>query len=141
VHPLLVSVTKASRTKRADKNDTNNCHSAPSKRVIYHFLPVITRPTRVTTDSATFIDNLITNRPLKVIHSPILIKDLSDHLPLLMWIDSSPITHFATLSQSTRRIDLNSMDTFKNLINLIDWPPIHSLCDQNDPSAAYEACI
>jgi len=69
-----------------------------------------------------------------------------------MWIDSSPTTHFATLSQSTRRIDLNSMDTFKILINLIDWSLIHSLCDQNfwsqsecirpvDPSAAYEVMI
>src|SRR6218665_791069 len=92
----------------------------------------------VTTDTATLIDNLITNRPLKVIHSSILIEDLSDHLPLLMWIDSSPTTHFATLSQSTHNIDLNSKDTFKNLINIIDWSPIHSLCDQSDPSAAYE---
>src|SRR6218665_2269861 len=121
------------------KNETHR----PSANFIditssYHFLPVITRPTRVTTNTATLIDNLITNRPLKVIHSSILIEDLSDHLPLIMWIDSSPTTHFATLSQSTSRIDLNSMDTFKNLINLIDWSPIHSLCDQNDPSAAYE---
>src|SRR6218665_2205498 len=46
----------------------------------HHFLPIITRPTRITSSSATLIDNLFTNNIKKISHQVILIDDISDHL-------------------------------------------------------------
>jgi hypothetical protein len=47
------------------------------------FLPLITKPTRITPDSATLIDNIFTNSPTPSEHKPgLLYTDISDHLPI-----------------------------------------------------------
>jgi exonuclease III len=56
----------------------------------YHFLPVITQPTRITLNTATLIDNFFTNRTSKIIDSAIIVEDISDHLPIMTWIDITP---------------------------------------------------
>ena len=45
-------------------------------------VPLITKPTRFTSDSSTLIDNIFTNMPNNVMLSGILITDISDHLPV-----------------------------------------------------------
>ena len=46
--------------------------------------PCITRPTRITHQSATIIDNIIVNKELyNINYSNIIISDLSDHMPSL----------------------------------------------------------
>ena len=48
----------------------------------YHMVPTITRPTRITDNSATLIDNLFVSQKLQDKYkSSILINDFSDHLP------------------------------------------------------------
>ena len=48
----------------------------------YHMVPKITRPTRITHNSATLIDNLFVSQKLQDKYkSSILINDFSDHLP------------------------------------------------------------
>ena len=49
------------------------------------FLPLITRPTRVTATSATLIDNIFTNYLEDISHSiqGLFITDVSDHFPIL----------------------------------------------------------
>ena len=48
------------------------------------YVPLFTRPTRVTADSATLIDNIFTNNINDFSHSTqgILVKDISDHYPV-----------------------------------------------------------
>ena len=44
-------------------------------------IPVITKPTRITQESATLIDNIFTSNPINFT-SGIIISDISDHLPV-----------------------------------------------------------
>ena len=48
------------------------------------FLPLITRPTRVTATSATLIDNIFTNNLIEISHflQGLFITDVSDHFPI-----------------------------------------------------------
>ena len=50
----------------------------------YSFLPLITRPTRITASSATLIDNIFTNHIENLDHSTqgLLVTDVSDHYPI-----------------------------------------------------------
>ena len=48
--------------------------------------PTITRPTHICQNTATLIDNIFVNRNLhKYFESAIILEDISDHLPLLVF--------------------------------------------------------
>ena len=49
-------------------------------------VPLVTKPTRFTSDSSTLIDNIFTNKPNNVMLSGILITDISDHLPVFLYL-------------------------------------------------------
>lgn len=49
--------------------------------------PMITRPSRLTSDCATLIDNIFTNVMEDNTVSGLLIKDISDHLPVFVVYD------------------------------------------------------
>ena len=46
------------------------------------FFPLITRPTRITSNTATLIDNIFTNHLNNYSFSGLLFTDISDHLPI-----------------------------------------------------------
>ena len=46
------------------------------------FLPLITRPTRITSNTATLIDNIFTNNLVSDAFNGLLFTDISDHLPI-----------------------------------------------------------
>ena len=46
-------------------------------------IPIITKPSRITNQTATLIDNIFINQPNEFV-SGILISDISDHLPLFI---------------------------------------------------------
>ena len=48
----------------------------------YGLHPLITRPTRITKQSATLIDNIFTTELERYTVSGLIINDLSDHLPV-----------------------------------------------------------
>ena len=47
-----------------------------------NFLPLITKPTRLTDHSSTLIDRIYTNAPIENTTSGIALGDISDHLPV-----------------------------------------------------------
>lgn len=47
-----------------------------------NFLPLITKPTRLTDHSSTLIDHIYTNAPIQNTTSGIALADISDHLPV-----------------------------------------------------------
>ena len=50
-----------------------------------NLLPVITKPTRVSTTSATLIDNIFVSKRLQhCINSGVIITDISDHFPCIL---------------------------------------------------------
>ena len=50
------------------------------------FMPLITKPTRITDHTATLIDHIYTNVPEKVINAGIFTADITDHLPVFCTI-------------------------------------------------------
>ena len=58
-----------------------------STRFIAGLHPLITRPTRITKQSATLIDNIFTTELLRYTVSGLIINDLSNHLPVFQICD------------------------------------------------------
>ena len=50
---------------------------------LFSMLPSIYKPTRITTTTATCIDNILTNNE-NIIKSTILVNDTSDHMPTIL---------------------------------------------------------
>ena len=54
------------------------------------FFPLITRPTRITSNTATLIDNIFTNNLNNLSVSGLMFCDISDHLPIFtMLVDQN----------------------------------------------------
>ena len=89
-----------------------------------NFLPLITKPTRLTHHSATLIDHIYTNAPNIGIISKIITADISDHLPIFCMTD-------AQIHRNNQNIyyrDYSSFNTeaYLNDINSLDWNNIMS---------------
>ena len=88
------------------------------------FMPVITKPTRVTDHTSSLIDHIYTNAHEKVISSGICLADISDHLPVFCTIANTLPTldgpryfrDFTHFTQDAFLQDLSNID-FKTLIN------------------------
>jgi len=105
----------------------------------HHFLPIITRPTRITSSSATLIDNLFTNNIKKISNPVILIDDISDHLPIFALIETIlPLTD-NSLFHSERQINVSTKEYFKEILASTDWSDITDLCAEFGPELAYAA--
>jgi endonuclease/exonuclease/phosphatase family metal-dependent hydrolase len=58
---------------------------------VHHFFPLILQPTRITSTTATLIDNTFTNSLDCIIDSAIVTSEISDHLPIKTWIQTKPL--------------------------------------------------
>lgn len=96
-----------------------------------NFLPIITKPTRITDHTATLIDHIYTNVVHKIARSGILLTDLSDHLPIFCISDTiidkeKTNCHYRDYSQFNE-------DVFLDEINSINWSNIlNGNCDLNE---------
>lgn len=95
--------------------------------------PVIDKPTRVTNESATLIDNIFHNRLNALIKSGIILADISDHYPVFMYT-----THLAKQCHEQlikyRPFSETNRNAFKETISNINWDSIY---DQIDAQEAY----
>ena len=73
------------------------------------FMPIITKPTRITDHTATLIDHIYTNTPEKLIKSGICLADIFDHLPVFCTM----ATHF---------LQIMNRDFFQTLSILMKRP-------------------
>ncbi|XP_065683652.1 uncharacterized protein LOC136096398 [Hydra vulgaris] len=89
---------------------------------------LINKPTRVTTNSATLIDNIITsdifNNDLKV---GILRTDISDHFPIFLKLDNTNSEKTLTAQRVIRKRIYNeaNLNLFKNQLSLLHWNNIN----------------
>jgi exonuclease III len=108
----------------------------------HHFLPLILQPTRITNTTATLIDNIFTNSSRCVIDSAIIISDISDHLPIVTWLDfalDNPPTLKASKPKLVRHISKDSITCLKNSLTTVDWTPVYDLCAENKTTLSYTA--
>ena len=100
----------------------------------YGFLQIITKPTRVSDNSATLIDHILTNSLCEQFDSYILCHHISDHFPII---------HNLNLKKSkvkqhklkTRNFSLNNVNRFKGALSNYNWS--HVIDKTNCPQAAY----
>ena len=130
----------------------HHCHSITGEFLdaLYSnmFFPLITRPTRITSHSATLIDNIFVNQFFDSSRSGLLFTDISDHLPIFfIHFDSS----FSAPTETALVRDINQVNTAKFLSQLvtIDWSQFVTLDDTNNAynsflkqySKIYDSCF
>ena len=91
------------------------------------FLCTITKPTRITHQSATLIDNIFINKELSSEYkSWILQDDLSDHLPCLISLAGIDHDRKQPIKVWKQKMDQKSINKRKSDLTNIDWPQILS---------------
>ena len=98
------------------------------------FYPLITKPTRITQNSATLIDNILTNSFDRDNVNGVLFSDLSDHLPVFTieignrYKEMRPIT----LSRDTRK---ENIDRLIDKLGKTNWEELEQ---EWDPDICYD---
>ena len=117
----------------------HNSHSPTNEFIDLNFahsyIPLISKPTRVTSTTATLIDNIFTN----IIHKSsitngIIITDISDHFPVIYIKHADNNPEKQTEFKLKRVINETTRKAFKNDISNADWTKI--LEDKN-PQTSY----
>ena len=97
--------------------------------------PLINRPTRITSHTATLIDNIITNNIDADSVNGLLFSDISDHLPIFsIWFDDNFISNHDKSVYYFRDKSEHNVNKFRDMIANYDWTEI---IDLNDPKQAY----
>ena len=87
-----------------------------------NLLPAITRPSRITQTSATLIDNVFLSEILyRQFDSALLIRDISDHLPLLVLIKQTKLKDKTPIEFKSRKLNNAKITRIKNILFNIDW--------------------
>lgn len=98
--------------------------------------PLITKPTRITTQSATTIDNIFTNID-DIVMSGILMTDISDHLPIFTVIKySHKMVHNNTV-KTRRNRSLKALGALNEDLTKQKWETVYV----NDVNVAYNSFI
>ena len=85
-------------------------------------LPCITRPTRITKNSATLIDNIIVSTEyIGRIDSKILIEDISDHLPSYVKINNILDNKIEPKKIESRKMKPNNIEALKRYLSTVNW--------------------
>ena len=89
----------------------------------YKFFPVILRPTRITEFTATLIDNIYTNGHSYMCNmdSCILVEDISDHLPILLYIDFYRMLTGKVNAHPKRTFGEREKSDFLLSLQQVDW--------------------
>ena len=114
-----------------DEHNNNTCTLLD---IMYSmsFIPLITRPTRITSTSATFIDNIFCNILLNnnTHDNGVLYTDISDHLPVFTISECTQKRHGkGSRIINTRSFSGQNVCLYKALVGSIDWTPVLSQVD------------
>ena len=123
--------------------DLSQCHSHNTSQEFLDtmlsatFLPLITKPTRVTNHSATLIDNIFCNiNPLP--ESGIVLSDLSDHYPLFTLFSRRSLITKNNTKERFRKITPQNLQNLKNDLGTADWSEVYN---NEDTNLSYEKFI
>ena len=93
------------------------------------FIPLINRPTRVTSTSASLIDHIFTNNlsPDIFKFQGILITDITDHYPIFQIAQLPHKVNPDNLFYFKRKMTEQNFDNFKNSVATYDWSKIEQI--------------
>src|SRR6218665_3877138 len=101
------------------------------------FLPVILRPTRITEFTATLIGNIYTNCHSYNMDSCILVEDISDHLPIMLYIDFYRMSTGKVNALPKRTFGEREKSDFLLSLQQVDWSGVDALALSEGPDVAY----
>ena len=108
----------------------------------YAFVPLISRPTRVTADSATLIDNIFTNDIVNFGYSlnGVLVSDISDHYPVFHINRECKLNECETFMY--RRVyNQQNKQAFLTALEHINWDEVHGSCDTQSSFNVFHNCL
>ena len=99
------------------------------------FFPLITRPLRITSHTATLIDHIFVNNFFERSRSGLIFTDISDHLPVFSILSDSTLVNRCRQDPVFIR-DKNSdnIPSFIEKLESVDWSPLK---DFDEPNTAY----
>ena len=100
-------------------------------------LPLITLPTRITSNSATCIDHISTANRADTYDSGIIISALSDHLPVF-YIKHSRAVRVSTREFKSRKINSKTIPIFETLLKNSNWNNVNL---EHRPKEAFECFL
>jgi hypothetical protein len=89
----------------------------------YGFIQTITNPTRISNNSATLIDHVLTNSTSSLLESVIITTKISDHFPIIHFRKNSKLNCKPKFIE-TRDFSQTNVDRFITNLNNVDWNPI-----------------
>ena len=107
----------------------NNANRFIHQMYSSHFYPVINKPTRISTNTATIIDNIFINNIDLNCMNGILINDLSDHLPVFQILPLISIENKPNKSYMKQVITKGNLDKMKEKIQYTDWDNLTNTVD------------
>ena len=117
-------------------------HHTPTQEFIdalfsFAFFPLISNPTRLTSSSATLIDNIFTNNLSQNVLNGVVLNDLSDHLPGFAYFSGLTLTRDGENKAFMRKFTDENLHKFNESVSNTNWS---SLVDE-DPNIAYSNFI
>ena len=106
-------------------------------KVSFAFIPLISNPTRLTSYSATLIDNIFTNNLSQNVLNGVVLNDLSDHLPVFAYFSGLTLTRDGDNKAFVRKFTEENLRKFNENVSNTNWS---SLLDE-DPNMAYNNFI
>ena len=100
------------------------------------FLPLITKPTRLTSHSATLIDHIYTNKSDLTATSGIVVTDISDHFGIFAVIKHNKIN--VKTESGDKWVRSFSQSNIKCFLNLLRSSDFTSVFETNEPDMAYD---
>ena len=100
----------------------------------HQLYPSVTRPSRVMQMTATLIDNIfISEKFHRSFDSAVLLRDISDHLPLLCLVKQTKLLDKSPLEFESRSLNDNKLQEIKNKLYRADWIGLlnSESCDEN----------
>ena len=120
-------------------NATNHIPTSEFLEVMYShaFTPLITKPTLITSSTATLIDNIFTNRACNSFHG-IFLTDISDHLPIFCIAIKNTATVGISYYKRQRQYKPNNIAQFSEKMRVTNWQAVLSI---TDPQLAYSTFL
>ena len=84
------------------------------------FRPIITRPTRITRDTATLIDHIWVNMTNPIL-SGVFYGDITDHLPVFCRINVPAVLEKQLVKVTFRNMNQQNRLDFRNKLQNVDW--------------------
>ena len=103
------------------------------------FFPLITRPTRITSNTATLIDNIFTNNLNNLSVRGLMFCDISDHLPIFtLLLDQKKNLNKTSWLSFRDKSGNNIVATFKDRLANVHWD---ELSECKDTDCAYRCFL